>query len=105
MARARSTTAAATALLALLLGAPGTARAEDPKAPATTTTTTRVIQEADKTVYRKKSVVDFSEVNVEGDLTKPEGSYVINRRKTGFDSRIRVRADFTPELQKSVDHL
>ena len=43
--------------------------------------------------------------NVEGDLTKPEGSYVINRRKTGFDSRIRVRADFSPELQKSVDHL
>src|SRR6185436_15568535 len=94
---------AATAFL-VLLGTAGLARAEDPK-PATTTTTTRVIQEADKTVYRKKSVVDFSEVNVEGDLTKPEGSYVINRRKTGFDSRIRVRADFSPELQKSVDHL
>ena len=88
----------------VLIGAATMARAEDPKT-ATTTTTTRVVQEADKTVYRKKSVVDFSEVNVEGDLTKPEGSYVINRRKTGFDSRIRVRADFTPELQKSVDHL
>jgi hypothetical protein len=75
----------------------GTARADDVK--------TRVIQEEDKTVYRKKSVVDFSEVNVEGELTKPEGSYVINRRKTGFDSRIKVRADFNPELQKSLDHL
>ncbi len=85
----------------VFLGAAGLARAEDPK----TTTTTRVVQEADKTVYRKKSVVDFNEVNVEGDLTKPEGSYVLNRRKTGFDSRIRVRADFSPELQKSVDHL
>jgi hypothetical protein len=94
----------ATALL-VLLGTAGLARAEDPKPATATTTTTRVIQEADKTVYRKKSVVDFSEVNVEGDLTKPEGSYVINRRKTGFDSRIRVRADFSPELQKSVDHL
>ena len=92
----RAMTAAA---LLMLLGAAGDARAEEPKVK------TRVVQEADKTVYRKKSVVDFSEVNVEGDLTKPEGSYVINRRKTGFDSRIRVRADFTPELQKSVDHL
>ena len=92
--------AAATTFL-ILLGTAGVAGAEDPK----TTTKTRVVQEADKTVYRKKSVVDFSEVNVEGDLTKPEGSYVINRRKTGFDSRIRVRADFSPELQKSVDHL
>jgi len=89
------------AALLVLFGAAGSARAEDPK----TTVKTRVVQEADKTVYRKKSVVDFSEVNVEGDLTKPEGSYVINRRKTGFDSRIRVRADFSPELQKSVDHL
>ena len=93
--------ATATAALLVFLGAAGGARADDPK----TTTKTWVVQEADKTVYRKKSVVDFSEVNVEGDLTKPEGSYVINRRKTGFDSRIRVRADFTPELQKSVDHL
>jgi len=91
--------AMAAAALLMFLGAAGDARAEEPKVK------TRVIQEADKTVYRKKSVVDFSEVNVEGDLTKPEGSYVINRRKTGFDSRIRVRADFTPELQKSVDHL
>jgi len=93
--------ATAMAALLVLFGAAGSARAEDPK----TTVKTRVVQEADKTVYRKKSVVDFNEVNVEGDLTKPEGSYVINRRKTGFDSRIRVRADFSPELQKSVDHL
>ncbi|HVE84521.1 MAG TPA: hypothetical protein VND93_16810 [Myxococcales bacterium] len=90
----RATAMAVLAAAAVLAGGAG---AEDVK--------TRVVQEADKTVYRKKSVVDFSEVNVEGDLTKPEGSYVINRRKTGFDSRIRVRADFTPELQKSVDHL
>lgn len=65
----------------------------------------KVIQEADKTVYRKKTTVDFNDVQVEGELTKPEGSYVLNRRKTGFDSRIKVRADFSPELQKSVDHL
>lgn len=87
----------ATAAVAILAALAGPARAQEVK--------TRVVQEADKTVYRKKSVVDFSEVSVEGDLTKPEGSYVINRRKTGFDSRIKVRADFTPELQKSVDHL
>ena len=77
--------ATVTAALLAFLGAANTARAEDANVK------TRVIQEADKTVYRKKSVVDFSEVNVEGDLTKPEGSYVINRRKSGFDSRIRLR--------------
>lgn len=65
----------------------------------------KVIREADKTVYRKKTVVDFGEVSVEGDLTKPEGSYVLNRPKAGFPSRIKLRANFQPELQKSVDAL
>ena len=44
-------------------------------------------------------------VNVEGDLTKPEGSYVLERRKAGFESRIKIRKGFEPELQKSVDSL
>jgi len=65
----------------------------------------KVIQEADKVVVRKKTIVDFSSVNVEGDLTKPEGSYVLDRRKSGFPSRIKVRASFAPELQKSADNL
>jgi hypothetical protein len=66
---------------------------------------TKVIQESDKTIYRKKTVVDFTDVSVEGELTKPEGSYVLNRQRTGFPSRIKLRANFQPELQKSVDNL
>lgn len=65
----------------------------------------KVVQEADKTVYRKKTVVDFTEVAVEGELTKPEGSYVLNRKRTNFQSLIKVRENFVPELQKSVDNL
>jgi hypothetical protein len=66
---------------------------------------TKVVQEADKTVFRKKTVIDFTDVTVEGELTKPEGSYVLNRKKTRFNSLIKLRADFVPELQKSVDNL
>ena len=65
----------------------------------------KVIQEADRLVVRKKTVVDFTDVSVEGELTKPEGSYVIDRKKSGFPSRIKVRASFAPELQKSADNL
>jgi len=65
----------------------------------------KVIQEADKVLVRKKTIVDFSGVNVEGDLTKPDGSYVLDRRKSGFPSRIKIRASFAPELQKSADCL
>jgi hypothetical protein len=68
-------------------------------------TQVKVIQEEDRTIYRKKTVIDFTDVAVEGELTKPEGSYVLNRKETDFDSLIRVRDNFNPELQKSVDNL
>jgi hypothetical protein len=66
---------------------------------------TKTIQEADKTVFRKKTVIDFTDVAVEGDLTKPEGSYTVSKKKTSFKSLIKVRDNFVPELQKSVDNL
>jgi len=50
-------------------------------------------------------VIDFNDVTVEGELTKPEGSYVLDRTRTRFPSLIRLRADFNPELQKSADNL
>jgi hypothetical protein len=65
----------------------------------------KVIHEADKTVHRQNTVVDFSDVNVEGELVRPEGAYVIDRQKTSFPSRIKVRSSFAPELQRSVDNL
>jgi hypothetical protein len=65
----------------------------------------KVIQEADRTVYRKKTIIDFTDVSVEGELTKPEGSYSVSKKKTRFDSLIKVRTDFNPELKQSVDNL
>jgi hypothetical protein len=68
-------------------------------------TAPKVIQEADKVVVRKRTVIDFNDVTVEGELTKPEGSYLLNRNKTRFQSLIRLRDNFNPELQKSADNL
>lgn len=65
----------------------------------------KVIQEEDRVVYKKKTVVDFGDVTLEGELTKPEGSYLLNRKRTKFSSLIRMRDNFLPELQKSVDNL
>jgi hypothetical protein len=66
---------------------------------------TTYVQEGDKTVYSKKTVIDFSDVNIEGELTKPEGSYVKNRKKTRFRNLIEMRGDFRPELERSVSKL
>jgi hypothetical protein len=89
-------------LIVTLLSAPAFAQdtkaKDDPKGP-------RVVQEADKIVIRKRTVIDFNDVTVEGELTKPEGSYLLNRNKTRFQSLIRLRDNFNPELQKSADNL
>ena len=84
-------------LLAALFATAATAA--DEKAGA------KVVQEPDKVVVRKRTVIDFNDVTVEGELTKPEGSYLMNRNKTRFQSLIRLRDNFNPELQKSADNL
>lgn len=81
--------------LLLTLGASATAFAQED----------RVIREADKTVYKQKTVIDFSDVTIQGELTKPEGSYLLNRKKTNFRSLLKARADFLPELFTSTDNL
>ncbi|MFO0598996.1 MAG: hypothetical protein U0228_27050 [Myxococcaceae bacterium] len=72
----------------------GTALAED-----------KVVREADKTVFRKKTTIDFTDVAIDGELTKPEGSYSVSKKKTTFKTLIKVRDNFNPELQKSVENL
>lgn len=64
-----------------------------------------VIRESDRTVFKKKTVIDFSDVTIQGELTKPEGSYLLNRKKTKFKLLLKVRANFLPELFNSTDNL
>jgi hypothetical protein len=64
-----------------------------------------VVQEADRTEYKKKTIIDFSDVTIQGELTKPEGSYLLNRKKTNFQSLLKIRGNFLPELVNSLDNL
>ena len=83
-------------VLIVLLALPALAE-EKPRA--------KVVQEADRIVVRKRTVIDFNDVTVEGELTRPEGSYVLNRNRTRFRSLVRLRDNFNPEVQKSADNL
>ncbi|RMG20343.1 MAG: hypothetical protein D6729_03140 [Deltaproteobacteria bacterium] len=65
----------------------------------------RAQSEPDTIQYKKKTVIDFNDVTLEGELTKPEGAYVLNRKRTKFSSLIKLRGDFLRELQTSVDNL
>ncbi len=60
---------------------------------------------ADDVKYKKRTVIDFSEALIEGELTKPEGSYIVNRKVSRFSSLIKLRENFVPELLSTPDHL
>ena len=87
-------------LLLALLGVPALALAQDESEVSGGTKTAQ-----DSVSYKKRTVIDFSDVTIEGELTKPEGSYLVNRKKTRFKNLIEVRAHFRPELNKTVNAL
>ena len=60
---------------------------------------------ADNVKYKRRTVIDFSEALIEGELTKPEGSYIVNRKVSRFSSLIKLRENFIPELLASPDEL
>jgi len=58
-----------------------------------------------KIIYRQKTVIDFEDVLLEGQIKKPSGSFLMDRTKTKFNSLINLKKDFNKELVKSVDVL
>ncbi len=62
-------------------------------------------QDGDQVVYKKKTVIDFSDVLIEGELTKPEGSYVVSRKLSRFSTLIQYRQDYKFELLNSHNEL
>ena len=59
----------------------------------------------DKVVYKKRTVIDFSDAVIEGELTKPEGAYVVSRKASKFSNLIKVRMTYAEELGRSAAEL
>ena len=62
-------------------------------------------ESGDKVVYKKRTLVDFSDVSIQGELRKPEGDFYGSRKRTRFGKLIRTRPNFTPEIISSTDNL
>jgi len=65
----------------------------------------RVVREADRTVVRKETRVDFADQTVEGNIVRPEGNYILDRNRSRFESLVRLRTGFERELRASTDGL
>jgi hypothetical protein len=59
----------------------------------------------DKVTFKKRTLVDFSDVSIQGELRKPEGDFYGSRKRTRFNKLIRVRANFEREIVSSADNL
>ena len=53
--------------------------------------------------YKAKTVYDFEDDMVEGDLQRPDGELVNSLGKTQHSSLIEIRKDFIPEMLKSLE--
>ncbi len=56
---------------------------------------------ADVIKYKSKTIIDLSGATIDGELTRPEGSYIVNRKLSKFSALIRVRMDFVAELRQA----
>ena len=75
-------------LLGLTLAWSNSAHAEDPK-----------------TVYKKKTEIEFDSLELEGELVKPQGALLLERKKANFNPLIMFKKDFNLELNQSTKYI
>jgi|TARA_R110000824_G_scaffold32156_2_gene103983 hypothetical protein len=62
-------------------------------------------KEEPKVIYKERTEIDFEGVEVSGELVRPQGSLLLERKKAQFNSMIKLRTDFDDEMEKSVDEV
>ena len=59
----------------------------------------------ENTTYKAKTVYDFEDDMVEGDLQRPDGELINGLKRTEHSSLIEIRKDFIPEMLKSLEDI
>ena len=56
-------------------------------------------------VYKQRTEIDFEGVEVQGQLVRPQGALILDRKRANFNPLIKLRTDFDDEMNKSVDEI
>ena len=68
--------------------------------------TMALAQEEERTVkYKERTEIDFEGLDVSGELVKPSGALLLDRKRASFNPLIRLRTDFNQEMAESVDEI
>lgn len=62
-------------------------------------------QPAPRVEYEKKTVINFEDDTIEGDLKRPDGEYLEARRKVDHSNLIRIREDWRDKVMQSSGDL
>jgi hypothetical protein len=79
----------------LLLAAPGVAVAQSQAAE----------KPAPRVEYEKKTVINFEDDTIEGDLKRPDGEYVEARRRVSHSNLIQIRENWRDKVMQASDEL
>ena len=55
--------------------------------------------------YRARTEIDFEGVDVAGELVRPQGALLLDRKKGSFNPLIRLREEFNVEMEHSVNYI
>ena len=58
--------------------------------------------EEPKVIYKKETEIDFEALEIEGELVKPQGNLILERKRANFNPLIRLKQDFNAEIKQSV---
>ena len=65
-----------------------------------------IAQDEDRDVrHRSRTEIDFEGVDVTGQLVKPQGALLLDRKRASFNPLIKLRTDFNPEISNSVTEI
>ena len=63
-------------------------------------------QDDDRNVrYKDRTEIDFEGVDVSGELVKPQGALLLDRKRANFNPLIKLRTDFNPEMSQSINNV
>jgi hypothetical protein len=83
-----------TTLLIVALGLPLAAAAQEPKA-----------ESRDRIEYEKKTVINFDDDTIQGDLTRPDGEYVEARKRVSHSNLIKIREEWRDKVKQAASEM
>ena len=58
-----------------------------------------------KVIYKQKTEIDFEGVEIDGELVKPQGALLLDRKRAQFNSMIKLRTDFDDLMEDTVSEI